>query len=137
SRVPHKMATPGVDRDQVSIESTHEERVAKDGEPSIDSATAGMRPMVRIGERPEDASGHRIEGNHVSRRLNRVHYTVHYQRGGFELLQGTGLINPLLLQVLHVFRSDLIEQTVTLAHGGSGVRQPVLRLLIGPEDPLE
>ena len=137
-RIPQRLPVLGIDGDQMRVDGAHEQRVAQDRQPAIDAAAAGARRLRHrklVG--PEDPSGGGIESDHVVGSLDRVHDPVHHQRRGFELLERSRLIDPLQFQVLHVLRSDLRERAMTLAHSGTGVGQPVLRLLVGAQDAIE
>src|SRR5207237_4038006 len=110
-----------IDRDQMCVESAQEENVIEYGESAVDTAAAGA-PMLRMmRESPEDSSRGCIKSDHVILSLHRVHDPVYHQRRGLELLQRSGLIDPLQFQILHIRRSDLVQQTMTLAESSSRV----------------
>ena len=140
--VPDRLAGLGIDRDQMAVDRSHEQRVAEDREPAVDAAAADARQR-RDPRRvdPEHASGGGIERHDVVRRQHRVHDAVDDERRRFEFLVGLGrparLEHPLQLQVLHVRRRDLRERAVAVAGQVPGVRQPVLRFLIGAENAVE
>ena len=94
--------------------------------------------MLRsVGIRPVDTSGGGIQSDHIVRGLDGVHDSVDNQRRGFELLKGSSLKDPLQLEVFHILWSDLAKRAVPLAIVVSGVREPVVRLLIGAKDAVK
>ena len=53
------------------------------------------------------------------------------------LFERTGLEDPAQLEIPGILRADLRQRTMALAVETTGIRQPILRLVIGAQDPLE
>ena len=136
--VPDRLPAFRVQGNQMRIDGAHEQCVAQYREPAIylpATGTRGARRQVSI--RPENAPGHRIQRNHVIRRLHGVQDAVHHQRRGLVFFERPRLEHPLQFQVLYVLGRDLIQRRIALAHGCAGVGQPVLRLAAGGQNPVE
>src|ERR1051326_5720561 len=96
-RVPHYMATLGIDSDQMGVNCAHKQRVAENRQPAIHPAAARARTFWRIRVHPEDSSRGRIQGYHIIWGLHGIHHAIHYQRRSFELLERMSLKDPLKL----------------------------------------
>ena len=136
--VPQRTPVFGVNRDQTGVDRRHEQRVAQDRHSPVHAAAARAgRLFGSVGIRPEDASGGGVQSDDVIRRLHGVHDSVYNQRRSFELFKRSSLKDPLQLEVFHILRSDLAKRAIPLPVVVSGVREPVVRLLIGAQDALK
>ena len=138
ARLPERAAVLRVDRNEVPVERAHVQGVAENRHTPIVRTAAG--PVVRIGGvlvDPEGAPGPRVERDDVVGPLREVHDAVHDERRGLPRAHDRALVGPLQLQVAGVGGRDLVERAVARAHERAVVRQPVLRLLGGIDEPLE
>jgi hypothetical protein len=75
--IPERLAVFRVNRDEVRVERAHEQRVAKNGDAAVVGAAAdALVGGVRVPILPEDASGLRVEREHVIGALRHVHQAV-------------------------------------------------------------
>ena len=118
-----------VDRDQLRVEGTHEQGVAKDPQPTIIGAATDDAILGRcIAIDPERSTGRGVERDDVVQTLGDVHRAVDDQRRGLPVAGDRRLVHPLELQILDVGWCDLIQRAVARARIVAGVGQPVLRL---------
>ena len=136
--IPQDLAGLGIQRQQVSVDGSHEQRVTENRQAAVHTSAAGARLRMRIvGVTPKNAPGGGVERENVVGRLHGVKDAVDHQRRGFKFLQGLSLKHPLQFEPVYILRSDLGEQAVALAELGSRIREPVLRLATGVQDSVE
>ena len=106
--VPHGLAGPGVERDEVRVERGHEQAIAVDREAAIHEAAAHLERLLRrqlILIAPELLPGSAVDGPGVVERAGRVQHAVHDEGGRLEFLSGKRhavLEGPLRGQLSHV-----------------------------------
>ena len=140
--VPDRLADLRVDRDEMPVDRTHEQRIAEDRQTAIDAPTAHSRERRQARRvHPEHAPRRGVERDDVVRRKHGVHDAVDDEGGRLEFLCRLGgtacLEDPLQLEVPDVPWGDLGEQTVAVAGKIPRVGQPVLRLAIRAQDAIE
>ena len=135
--VPEYIAGTGIDGNQMGIERTHEQGFAEDGDTAVVAATANaqvVRHFMIVA--PVFTTGCRVHGDHIAGRFSDKHDAVDNQWYGFGAIDNGNLVNPLELQLIDVIHIDLIQQAVALAIQGSGIHQPVFRLIAGIDEPV-
>src|ERR1051326_5702203 len=110
-----------MDGEEMAINRCHEQRIARNREPTIYTTAAWTsRRRWRIRVNPKLPSSGCVKGNDIIGRLNRVKNSVHNERRCLEFrircFSRARLENPLRFEILHVFRCNLRELAVSLAH---------------------
>ena len=118
------------------IDGRKEQRVAEHREPARNAAAAKLRVECwRVGINPEDLPRCRLESKNVVA-LSGVHDAVDDQRRGLVVIEPSCLKHPLQLEALRIGGRDLGQLAVALAHVATGIREPVLWLLLRIQDAL-
>ena len=69
--------------------------------------------------------------------LHRIEHAVDDERGALHLVEISRAPHPLQREILRVVTRDLVQQAVSLARIAPAVGQPVLRLLLSRQAPIE
>ena len=122
----------------MGVERAQKNFVAQNREPAIHAPAArtNVRGQLML-ILPDGPAGARIERKRAIVLTGAVQNAVHDQRRGFKLSRRASLVHPLRDQRLHIRRVDLIQRAEAAARVVARIRQPVLRLLGGIEQPLE
>ena len=129
--IPNGRTGLAVQCHQVSVHRSQVKPLTQDGQASIDASAAGLDHLGKISDvGPIGAAGPRVQSEGIAGRLGEIHDAIHHQGGGLDLLKCPHLEHPLQLEVPDISPIDLIEPAVAMAVVGTGIGQPVFRLLL-------
>ena len=134
--VPDRLAGLRVDRNQVPVVRGPEQAIPGDREALHDHQVRIRLGGHAVSEGPEAPPGGRVE-RHDLAVLDGVEHAVHDERRGLHLVEVLGTPHPLQRQTPDVLRLDLIEQTIPLARIAAAVGEPVLRLALRVQHPIQ
>ncbi len=134
--VPDRLAGLRVDRNQMPVVRGPEQAIPGDREALDDHQVRIRLGGHAVSEGPEAPPGGRVE-RHDLAVLHGVEHAVHDERRGLHLVEVLGTPHPLQRHTPDVLRLDLIEQTVPLARIAAAVGEPVLRLALRVQHPIQ
>src|SRR6516165_7891767 len=109
----------------MGVECPHEDFVAENGEPAIDTAAAGtdVRRQCSL-ILPDGTAGASVEGKGMIVGTRSVEHAIHDERSGFKFTAGHGLVHPPGHEQGCVRLVNLSERAVAAASIIAGIHQP-------------